>query len=318
MALIEQLTEDLRLALLLLGGVLLLSIVSWELVQRWRAKRADDAHEMGPLGQTRGTSEPAEDPLLGPSLGAAGREPAVEPAVEPGGREPELSLPELRVRDRLVEPSIVDLDSALSEPGDESIPLISSHHKVAASVPDAGAEERLPEAAIEPKIDLVSEPGNAAHEPPLEIDASTPRTPRLDWPPEDQRQIVALRVIARNGERFTGVSLRQALLGEGFLLGELEIFHRPVADGRVLLSAASLTQPGSFDLATMDSNLYLGLNLFAVLPGPLPGRDTVDKLLLVGHTLAQRLRGELRDSSGEVLSEARLAQMRREAASVNG
>ncbi len=37
-----------------------------------------------------------------------------------------------------------------------------------------------------------------------------------------------------------------------------------------LLRAASLTQPGSFDLATMDTQRYGGLHLFAVLPGPLP------------------------------------------------
>ena len=81
-----------------------------------------------------------------------------------------------------------------------------------------------------------------------------------------------------------------------------------MADGRVLLSAASLTKPGNFDLSTMDSGLFLGLNLFAVLPGPLPGRETVDKLLIAGHTLAQRLRGELRDARGEPLTEARLTR----------
>jgi FtsZ-interacting cell division protein ZipA len=68
----------------------------------------------------------------------------------------------------------------------------------------------------------------------------------------------------------------------------------------------------------MDSGLFLGLNLFAVLPGPLPGRDTVDKLLIAGHTLAQRLRGELRDARGEALTEARLTEMRREAAAGDG
>jgi FtsZ-interacting cell division protein ZipA len=63
----------------------------------------------------------------------------------------------------------------------------------------------------------------------------------------------------------------------------------------------------------MDSQFYRGLNLFAVLPGPLPPRDTIDKLLLAGHTIAQRLRGELQDSRGEPLTEARVAEMRREA-----
>jgi cell division protein ZipA len=134
---------------------------------------------------------------------------------------------------------------------------------------------------------------------------------------ESERRIVALRVVARNGERFTGTSVRQALQGEGFVHGDMQIFHRTAGDGRALLSAASLTRPGSFDLATMDAALYRGLNLFAVLPGPLPARDTVDKLLLSGHTLAQRLRGDLLDSRGEPLTESRLAEMRREAAAAD-
>ena len=142
--------------------------------------------------------------------------------------------------------------------------------------------------------------------------------PRADWPAEQERRIVGLRIVARNGERFTGSSVRQALQGEGFMHGDMQIFHRSTGDGRVLLSAASLTRPGSFDLATMDSLLYRGLNLFAVLPGPLTGRETVDKLLLTGHTIAQRLRGELQDSRGELLNEARLAEMRREAAASDG
>jgi cell division protein ZipA len=84
------------------------------------------------------------------------------------------------------------------------------------------------------------------------------------------------------------------------------------------MSAASLTKPGSFDLAVMDSMRYLGVNLFVVLPGPIPGRDAVDKLLTVGHTLAQRLRGQLLDSRGQSLTESRLAEMRREAAAAGG
>jgi cell division protein ZipA len=230
--------------------------------------------------------------------------------------EPELTLPELRVRDRLVEPSIVDLDSAVSERSESSLPLLDANSWPTPSVAEAASPAQHSDVA-----ELPSAAQARTDEEPTDAIAAVQQPaegPRLNWPPEEARRIVALRVTARNGERFTGASLRQALLGEGFVLGELDIFHRPLADGRVLLSAASLTRPGGFDLNTMDSTLFLGLNLFAVLPGPMPGRDTVDKLLLAGHTLAQRLRGELRDSAGEVLTEVRLAEMRREAASADG
>lgn len=309
MAIIEALTADLRVALLLVGALLLGGIVVWEIVQRRRANRADAAHQAGP---------PAIDPLLKIRSATDERESFDDVAdaqdqdvpTRHGSREePSLSLPELHARDRLVEPTLVDFEAAVAKEPSVSIPVLDS---VTLSDPVEVSPVATPDApAVTPSV------APAAVEV-ASTQSTQPVVMRLDWPPPDQQRIIGLRVVARNGERFTGVSLRQALSGEGFVHGELDIFHRPVADGRVLLSAASLTKPGSFDLATMDSGLFLGLNLFAVLPGPLPGRDTVDKLLIAGHTLAQRLRGELRDARGEPLTETRLTEMRREAAAGGG
>ena len=72
-SLLQALGGDLRLALLLLGGVLVLGIVVWELLQRRRARHADAEHRAGPLGQPReptaDMSVPAlEDPLLADAL----------------------------------------------------------------------------------------------------------------------------------------------------------------------------------------------------------------------------------------------------------
>lgn len=281
--LVTVITEDLRMALVLSGVGLLGLIVLWEVVQRRRARRAEKDVLKGPLGVARegndrdgreGDGAVVSDPLF--RAESAARE------------EPKLTLPEISTRDRLVEPPLIDFDVAIDTAGSgPGLPLMRAD-------PEDPA----------PKIDA-----------PQPVEPATGTSPpRLELPDEDHRVIVALRVVARNGERFTGASLRQALQGEGFVHGDMSIFHRAVADGRILLSAASLTKPGNFDLATMDSSLFLGINVFAVLPGPLPGRDTVDKLLLAGHTLAQRLKGELHDSKGQSLSEARLAEMRREAA----
>ncbi len=138
----------------------------------------------------------------------------------------------------------------------------------------------------------------------------------LAWPPENERIILALRLMPRSGERFLGVSVRQALVGEGFQHGEFSIFHKPLGDGRVILSIASLTRPGTFDPATMDGSSFSGLNLFTVLPGPLAGRESFERLLLVGRTLAQRLRGDLLDQRGQPLDDARLEELRRDASAV--
>ncbi len=139
---------------------------------------------------------------------------------------------------------------------------------------------------------------------------------RLDWPPEDQRQIVALRLVAREGEALTGAALRQALVGEGFEHGEFDIFHKPLGDGRVIASAASLTRPGTFAIAQMDTQSFAGLNLFCVLPGPLPHRESFERLLQVGRTLAQRIRGVLCDGKGRPLTDSRIVELRREVAAL--
>jgi cell division protein ZipA len=331
-------TGDLRLALLVIGALFLLLLLGWEFFQRRRARRADDTHVAGPYGQSRqgpsrmgagASRDPLLDPVLDPVLDPSA--PTVDPSsgdgfidgvgpvreigpstIEPsmgvtaeGRREPTLILPAVTVRDRLPEPRVVDLDSAVgSDAGGQSLPVVDS-----VTISDEPSPVPIDEVPPPPPPVAVQAPPPSPPPPPPVAVQAPPQQPDAQ-----DRRIIALRVVARHGERFTGTSLRQALQGEGFVHGDMQIFHRLTGDGRPLLSAASLTRPGSFDLATMDAALFRGLNLFAVLPGPLSGRETVDKLLLAGHTIAQRLRGDLLDSRGEALTEARLAEMRREAA----
>ena len=331
-------TGDLRLALLVIGALFLLLLLGWEFFQRRRARRADDTHVAGPYGQSRqgpsrmgagASRDPLLDPVLDPAIDPSA--PTVDPSggdgfidgvgpvreigpstIEPsmgvtadGRREPTLTLPAVTVRDRLPEPRVVDLDSAVgSDAGGQSLPVVDS-----VTISDEPSPVPIDEVPPPPPPVAVQAPPPSPPPPPPVAVQAPPQQPDAQ-----DRRIIALRVVARHGERFTGTSLRQALQGEGFVHGDMQIFHRLTGDGRPLLSAASLTRPGSFDLATMDAALFRGLNLFAVLPGPLSGRETVDKLLLAGHTIAQRLRGDLLDSRGEALTEARLAEMRREAA----
>ncbi len=62
-----------------------------------------------------------------------------------------------------------------------------------------------------------------------------------------------------------------ALAAEGFAIGKFSIFHKPAADGRALLSIASLNKPGTFDLQSIDMQRYSGLNLFIRAAGSAAG-----------------------------------------------
>jgi len=134
--------------------------------------------------------------------------------------------------------------------------------------------------------------------------------PIVDWPPEDQRKLLSLRLVARPPERFRGNLVRQALAAEGFVLGDLDIFHKPDAQNRAMLSAASLTKPGTFDLETMDTQRYVGLNLFAVLPGPKTPQKAFEDLLLTARMLNERLEGALQDERGGPLTPTRVHTLR--------
>jgi hypothetical protein len=139
----------------------------------------------------------------------------------------------------------------------------------------------------------------------------TPVTePIVEWPTDDQRRVVALRLVAPPHERLAGRALRLALASEGFVLGKFQIFHKPDSSGRAVLSAANLSKPGTFDPETMDLQRFGGLSLFAVLPGPKPPLKAFEDLLATTRNLNERLQGALQDERGGPLTPTRIAAIR--------
>jgi cell division protein ZipA len=128
------------------------------------------------------------------------------------------------------------------------------------------------------------------------------------------QKIVALRIIARGGGAFRGDELILSLRGVGMRHGKFGIFHRfdDPNEEQAIFSAASLIEPGSFDLANVRDQEIPGISLFSVLPGPLPGVEAFDIMMAAARKLAQELNGELLDESGSTLSIQRERYMREE------
>jgi cell division protein ZipA len=272
--------SELRWTLLILGALFIGALAWWE---RHRPRQAN----RGSAAQRTATREPAAD--------------AAPRAV----REPSLSLPQMRARDPLVphDPPVVGLARErlvvpVLGPGD-------APPQLRAQAQDEPAADGAAEAAVDAVYGV---PAGV----PLESLPSLPpaAAPRVDWPPDERRRIVALRLVAPQPERFAGRSLRQALAAEGFVLGRFAIFHKPDEEQRAVLSAASLTRPGTFDVETMDSQHYGGLSLFAVLPGPKPPPQAFDERVITARNLNERLCGILQDEQGSPLTPARIALLR--------
>jgi len=173
-----------------------------------------------------------------------------------------------------------------------------------------------------PKADVKS-PSRV--EPTLDgVDASTSETtPEVsdDEPPEEvsavpdgPQKIVTLRLVAREKRSFKGDDLILSLRGIGLRHGKFGIFHRYDGndENRTIFSAASLVEPGSFDLANIKDQEIPGISMFLILPGPLEGVASFDMMMESARTLAQSLDGELLDESGSTLSIQRERYLREE------
>jgi cell division protein ZipA len=270
--------SPLRWWLLILGVVFFSALTLWELRRPRQARRGD-----APPEPTR-------------------------------SREPALQLPEIHAHESLTSRALPVVE--LPEDADELPVLEAAAPEVDGTAPGAQDSEDMEEEREEREEAAAATP-EAQAEANFEVataavaaDAAEAGEPFVDWPPDAQRRVVALRLVAPQAERFAGRSLRQALAAEGFVLGRFDIFHKGDEERRAVLSAASLTQPGTFDAATMDSQHFPGLSLFAVLPGPKSPPEAFEELVSTARSLNDRLCGVLQDEGGTPLTPARIASLK--------
>ena len=128
------------------------------------------------------------------------------------------------------------------------------------------------------------------------------------------QKIVTLRLVARDGGSFRGDELALSLRGIGMRHGKFGIFHRYDGNNEesTIFSAASLVEPGSFDMTNIKEQELPGISLFLILPGPVEAAEAFDMMMEAARAVAQALDGELLDESGSTLSIQRERYMREE------
>ncbi|MGH8303724.1 MAG: cell division protein ZipA C-terminal FtsZ-binding domain-containing protein [Steroidobacteraceae bacterium] len=312
--------SELRWTLLILGVVFIAALSWWE---RRRPRQAfaprlrDASVSHGELSHGDAHQRSTADPAVAgePWIGEAGLAEvlssdmtlsgAAPPAAGPGpGIGPLDQLPTVMIPDaedqlalktawdeRPPEPTLIDPEAGAIVPGAELLEAVQ------------------PSTTPEPEIVGAEGVGAVRIIEPF-AGSEAPPEPTVEWPPEESRRILSLRLIAPPAERFPGRALRLAMAAEGFVLGKFAIFHKPDEANCAVLSAASLTRPGAFDLETMDSQRYGGLSLFAVLPGPKAPPQAFEELLATARNLNERLQGALQDERGGPLTALRVASIR--------
>jgi len=127
-------------------------------------------------------------------------------------------------------------------------------------------------------------------------------------------KIVTIRILSRAGSPFRAEDLVLALRDAGLRHGRFGIFHAQVSDTdeTPVFSVASLTEPGSFDLARVHTDVYQGVSLFLGLPGPVEGVTAFESMVSAARAVAKRLDGNLVDEHGSTLSVQRERYLREE------
>ena len=167
---------------------------------------------------------------------------------------------------------------------------------------------------VEPTLQLDSAVPQADESPALSPELSDTDMPKQEEAHGVPQKIVTLRIVGRDKEAFKGDDLILSLRGIGMRHGKFGIFHRYDGndESRTIFSAASLVEPGSFDLANIKDQQIPGISLFLVLPGPVDSVESFDMMMESARTLSQSLNGELLDESGSTLSIQRERYLREE------
>ncbi|MCW8845706.1 MAG: hypothetical protein OQK99_07685 [Gammaproteobacteria bacterium] len=148
--------------------------------------------------------------------------------------------------------------------------------------------------SIDGKEELVEEPINLGH-------------------PE---KIVTLRVAFSETNNVPGSGLTELFKAHSLRFGNLNIFHKFINEGGrskgPIFSVASIVEPGSFDLANIETDTIPGLTLFMMLPNPIEGSLAFGSMLDFARAAKERFDGEVLDESGSTLSIQRAGYIRDE------
>lgn len=147
-----------------------------------------------------------------------------------------------------------------------------------------------------------------------EVDLPTDVEDLQEPEPAEEQKIVTLRLVAKHQSSFAGDDLVLNLRGLGMRHGKFGIFHQYEGQNekQSVFCAASLVEPGSFDLVNLKDQQIPGISLFMVLPGPIGGAQAFDLMVKAARALSQSLNAELLDESGSTFSIQRERYLREE------
>lgn len=161
-----------------------------------------------------------------------------------------------------------------------------------------------------PELNDVLEPGLSADEIEA-LGRGLQREVRDDDAEDDAGEQLILTLHVARDRPIPGEILYPALLDEGLAFGRMDIFHHEADDGvGVIFSVANMVEPGTFNPLQPEGFETTGVSLFAVLPGPLAGGPTLERLLSCARGLAAEFNATVLDETRSALTKQTEAHLR--------
>jgi len=206
-------------------------------------------------------------------------------------------------------------DDGLNFSSRESEAMIASRRTGPLNTPSFSAHQEDP--LIDESIAYGRQPQPQPQpEPPQErpeeaVARDTDDEPSRSHGPLGSPFLIQLSVVAGEDAYFSGEALRDALLDQQLIYGDMGIYHRYDREFReVLFSVASLVEPGTFPVDHMETFECPGVVLFFQPQRVKAPLAIFEDLLDTCHRLARQLGGEEWDERREVLTLKKIEQMR--------
>ncbi len=276
----------LRIALLLLGLLVIAAVYGWGIWRRRQSRRAFTRRLGGLHRAPRGRRDGrAFEPEFEPELES-------DPAAAAPPDEDDFVIIPVKPRERL-----------------DDLPVITREHEPPRGMPPAPE----PGPASQARAARPPRPRRKKDQLSLALDADEPPSPAPLAP-----EVLALFLRPVGTTTFAGPALLEATATLGMHYGDMRVFHHfGTADLRTsapLFSLANMFEPGYFDLERMDDFTTGGLALFMKLPADLDGPVAFELFLNAAQRLATALAGELRSDPETALDGATIDRMRHLAA----
>jgi len=131
-----------------------------------------------------------------------------------------------------------------------------------------------------------------------------------------EEMMIVFYLVEKNNGKLSGSQIIDALKNVGLFYGDMKIFHYYDPDHlnekKSIFSIANISEPGWFDLVSINQISTPGIAVFMSLPGSMKSVNAFDVMLSVIEELMQIMPVSLKDKKHDKVSQQTLSHLREE------